>query len=154
MQLKAILNRVQKDRCFVYEGVRLLDDCIEVDIRARKNSKAICSVCQTAAPGYDTLPRRRFEFVPLWAVKVFFVYARRWIARPVGDDNVTTSRFFSNEEAKRGHDRRIYYCCRSVRLPKRSSDDKVGGLGVGRLGRSRASTTVRATDGSRNALVF
>src|SRR3546814_1109760 len=27
--------------------------------------------------GYDTLPVRRFEFIPLWGIKVFLVYAPR-----------------------------------------------------------------------------
>ena len=77
MQLKTILNRVQKHRGFVYEIVRFVGEEIEVELRPRKNSKAICSVCEQPAPGYDSLARRRFEFVPLWNLKVFFFYAPR-----------------------------------------------------------------------------
>ena len=33
-----------------------------------------------AAPGYDTLAPRRFEFVPLWGIAVFFVYVMRRVA--------------------------------------------------------------------------
>jgi transposase len=77
MQLKTILNRVQKHRGFVYEIVSFVNEQIEVELRARKNSKAICSKCERPAPGYDTLDQRRFEFVPLWNLKVFFLYAPR-----------------------------------------------------------------------------
>ena len=34
------------------------------------------------APGYDRLPVRRFEFVPLWGIKVFLVYAPRRVSCP------------------------------------------------------------------------
>jgi len=33
-------------------------------------------------PGYDTLPIRRFEFVPLWGFLVFFAYAMRRVDCP------------------------------------------------------------------------
>jgi transposase len=81
MQVKTILNRVQKHRCFVYGAVRLLEELgeilIEAEIRPRVNSRPTCSGCQLPGPGYDTLAPRRFEFVPLWGIKVFFVYAMR-----------------------------------------------------------------------------
>jgi len=79
MQIKTILNRVEKHRSFVYGAVRLeeLSESLEVEIRPRSNSRPICSVCERPAPGYDTLAARRFEFVPLWGFKVFFVYAMR-----------------------------------------------------------------------------
>jgi transposase len=82
MQVKTILNRIQKHRSFVYDAVRLLEDevgrlMIEVEIRARANSQARCSECGQPGAGYDTLKPRRFEFVPLWGIQVFFVYAMR-----------------------------------------------------------------------------
>jgi transposase len=48
-----------------------------VEIVARAHSKAICSGCGRRRPGYDTLESRKFEFVPLWGIRVFFVYALR-----------------------------------------------------------------------------
>lgn len=78
--MKTILNRVQKQRGFVYGQVRLVEDrCleIEVEVRARSGSRARCSGCGLKGLGYDTLPARRFEFVPLWGIAVFFVYAMR-----------------------------------------------------------------------------
>ncbi len=80
MQVKAILNRVEKQRSFVYESVRFIEGSsleIEVRVRPRSNSRPRCSVCGKAAPGYDTLAPRRFEFVPLWGIAVFLVYTMR-----------------------------------------------------------------------------
>ncbi len=82
MQVKTILNRVEKHLSFVYGKIRWAegeDDqlVVEVEIRARSNSRPICSGCKRRGPGYDKLPSRRFEFVPLWGMKVFFVYAPR-----------------------------------------------------------------------------
>ena len=82
MQVKTILNRIQKHRSFVYDTIRLQEDevgrlMMEVEIRARANSRPRCSECGQPGPGYDTLKPRRFEFVPLWGIQVFFVYAMR-----------------------------------------------------------------------------
>lgn len=80
MQLKTILNRVEKQRSFVYGQVRLIEQPkleIEIEVRARARSRARCSGCGRRRPGYDTLPARRFEFVPLWGIAVFLVYAMR-----------------------------------------------------------------------------
>lgn len=80
MQLKTILNRVEKQRSFVYGQVRLIEQPkleIEIDVRARARSRGRCSGCRRKRPGYDTLPARRFEFVPLWGIAVFLVYAMR-----------------------------------------------------------------------------
>ena len=81
MQLETILNRVQKFKSFVYTGVRWAEHggqaALEVEVRARANGWPRCSRCGERAPGYDRLPARRFEFVPLWGLKVFFRYAPR-----------------------------------------------------------------------------
>ena len=81
MQLKTILNRVQKFNSFVYGAIRWVNEAkeptVEVELHARANSRAICSGCGHRRPGYDKLPERRFEFIPLWGIKVFFLYAPR-----------------------------------------------------------------------------
>jgi len=78
MLVKTILNRIQKHSCFVYGAIVVSEQkAIEVDIRPRANSRPICSGCERAGPGYDTLEPRRFEFVPLWGLQVFFIYAMR-----------------------------------------------------------------------------
>jgi len=86
MLVKTILNRVQKFKSFVYGAVRWVDHegepALEVELRARANSRPLCSGCGRARPGYDRLPTRRFEFVPLWGLKVFFRYAPRRVDCP------------------------------------------------------------------------
>ena len=82
MQLKTILNRVQKFKSFVYGDIVWLDSgqenlAILVQMLVRANSKAICSGCGSPACCYDTLVPRMFEFVPLWNIAVFFAYAMR-----------------------------------------------------------------------------
>jgi len=86
MQLKTILNHVQKYKSFVYEEARLIDDGdqprIEVTIRARKNGQPLCGQCRQPGPRYGRLEPRRYEFVPLWGMAVLFVYARRRVNCP------------------------------------------------------------------------
>jgi len=65
MQLKTILNHVQKFKSFVYGTVRWVEHAggpaLEVEVVERANGRARCSSCGRAAPGYDRLPVRRFE---------------------------------------------------------------------------------------------
>jgi transposase len=82
MQLTTILNRVQKFKSFVYTAVRWGGDVLEVEVAARANGKPLCSGCERPRPGYDRLPLRRFEFVPLWGLKVFLLYAPRRVQCP------------------------------------------------------------------------
>lgn len=86
MQVKTILNRVQKFKSFVYGAVRWVEDssppALEVELHPRANGQAVCSGCGRRVPGYDRLPMRRFEFVPLWGMKVFFRYAPRRVDCP------------------------------------------------------------------------
>ena len=81
MHLKTILNRVERHKSFVYGKQQLVDNGaelrIEVEVRSRSNSRPSCSGCGRTGPGYDRLPERRFEYVPLWAIPVFFTYALR-----------------------------------------------------------------------------
>jgi Transposase and inactivated derivatives len=81
MQLKTILNRVQKFKSFVYGETRWAEingeTVLMVEIVPRSNSRPICSGCERAGPGYDTLEAREFEFVPLWGIAVFLVYVMR-----------------------------------------------------------------------------
>jgi transposase len=86
MQLKTILNRVEPHKGFVYESAELSplgqSPMLEISLRARLGSRAVCSGCGQRRPGYDRLAPRRFEFVPLWGIAVFFVYAMRRVACP------------------------------------------------------------------------
>src|SRR3984957_13780439 len=79
MQLTTILNRCHRFRGFVYRQARFSSDgkSIEVTVRPRTGSKAVCSRCHEPAPGYDELPERRFEFIPFWGFLVFLLYSMR-----------------------------------------------------------------------------
>jgi transposase len=79
MELITILNRCHRFPGFVYHQARFTSDHkrIEISVRPRKRSAAICSRCHQPAPGYDQLPERRFEFIPLWGFFVFLLYAMR-----------------------------------------------------------------------------
>jgi transposase len=80
MQLLTILNRCHRFRGFVYEGARFSPterNTIEVRVRPRKGSAAICSGCHRPTAGYDHLAERHFEFIPLWGFLVFLLYRMR-----------------------------------------------------------------------------
>ena len=86
MQLKTILNSLERYKSFVYQEARWADPktktAIEIPIEPRANSHSICSGCGERRRGYDRLPARRFEFVPLWQIAVYFVYAIRRVDCP------------------------------------------------------------------------
>ena len=86
MQLKTILNAIEKHKGFVCGEARWSKNGkvreIEFNVQPRKRSKPVCSGCNRKRPGYDRLPARRFEFVPLWAIPVFLVYALRRVNCP------------------------------------------------------------------------
>ena len=86
MQLKTILNRLHPQPGFVYGMVKFVDGPgdlhVDVEVAPRANGKGRCSRCHVRRPGYDTLPVRRFEFVPLWGLSVFFLYAMRRVNCP------------------------------------------------------------------------
>lgn len=79
MELITILNRCHHFRGFVYQYARFSADkkSIEVAVRPRQGSTAVCSRCHQPAVGYDRLGERRFEFIPLWGFFVFLLYTMR-----------------------------------------------------------------------------
>jgi transposase len=79
MELITILNCCHHFRGFVYQRARFTTDrkSIEISVRPRKGSAAICSRCHQPGSGYDQLHERRFEFIPLWGYFVFLLYAMR-----------------------------------------------------------------------------
>jgi transposase len=86
MQLQTILNRVQRHKSFVYGRAQFREEdkrlALDVTIESRVNGRPICSGCGKERPGYDRLPARRFQFVPLWGIAVFFLYALRRVDCP------------------------------------------------------------------------
>jgi transposase len=79
MELTTILNCCYHHRGFVYERARFRPDlkAIEIRVRPRRGAGAVCSGCHQPAPGYDHLPERSFEFIPLWGFLVFLLYTMR-----------------------------------------------------------------------------
>jgi transposase len=79
MLLITILNQCHRFPGFVYQWAKFSTDkkTIEVRVRPRRGSAAVCSSCHQPSPGYDHLDERRFEFIPLWGFLVFFLYRMR-----------------------------------------------------------------------------
>lgn len=79
LQLITILNRCHRFPGFVYHQARFSSDhkSIEIAVRPRKGSAAVCSRCHQPASGYDQLAERRFEFIPFWGFLVFLLYSMR-----------------------------------------------------------------------------
>jgi hypothetical protein len=61
---------VQRFAGFVYREVRLLESKVEVRVEAHTGRRGRCSQCMQPAPGYDRLPERPWQFVPLWGFPV------------------------------------------------------------------------------------
>jgi transposase len=76
------LNRIQRFVGFVYEEVRMRShagrtEVIEIQLEPHSGIRGRCSQCQRPAPGYDRLSERRWQFVPLWGIPTYFLYAPR-----------------------------------------------------------------------------
>lgn len=85
MHLKTILNRVYHHPGFIYSHFELKEGesvTLEVTVKPRAGSRPVCSGCNLKGPGYDRLEERRFEFIPLWGILVFFLYAMRRVDCP------------------------------------------------------------------------
>jgi transposase len=87
LALKTILNAKENHRFFVYDDIRLVSmgtsHIIEVTISPRKNSKALCSKCGASCSGYDQLPARVFQHVPIYGIPVEFHYRMRRVDCPI-----------------------------------------------------------------------
>ena len=78
MQIQTILNRVEKQKGFVYSKASFNKKGeLEIEVRPRSNSRAICSGCGKKGSTYDHSSIRQFQFVPLWGIAVFLVYSMR-----------------------------------------------------------------------------
>ncbi len=81
LEVKTILNRIQRFVGFVYSSIQLRGSGgslrIEAQIQAHRGIRGKCATCLTPSPGYDQLPERRWLFVPLWGIIVHFFYQPR-----------------------------------------------------------------------------
>ena len=85
LTLKAILNRVQPIKGFVYQSVRfsqVVTDTIEVAVVPREGSKARCSGCGRQCSTYDHLKTRTWAMTPLWIFAIALIYTMRRVACP------------------------------------------------------------------------
>jgi transposase len=81
MRVRTVLNRLVEFKGFVLVKEHLVqtEEGLELEIlvRPRANSSALCSRCDSPASLYDRLGERRFRFPALWAVPVYLVYCMR-----------------------------------------------------------------------------
>lgn len=85
MHLKSIFNRVYRHPGFVYSGFKLSKGehpTLEVTVIPAKRSQGTCSGCNQKSPGYDQLKQRAFEFIPLFGIRVLFLYVMRRLDCP------------------------------------------------------------------------
>jgi transposase len=86
--VKTILNAIHHCMGFVYQEVRLREDVggrgreIEIRVQAHAGIRRRCSQCRQPAPGYDQLSERHWQFVPLWGIPTYLVYAPRRVECP------------------------------------------------------------------------
>lgn len=87
MHIRTILNRVTKYKSFRFGSAKFATygdgrRTIEVVVHARKNGRVLCGRCRRPAPRYDRQRPRRWQFVPLWQIPVYLVYALRRVECP------------------------------------------------------------------------
>jgi hypothetical protein len=88
MLLKTLLNFTTNYKSFRFGKVSFEEkgtphQHIVAVIHHRKNSRGICPECGRSCPTYDTAQEpRRWEFVPLWNIPVFFAYRQRRVTCP------------------------------------------------------------------------
>jgi transposase len=76
-----LLKRVLPLKGFRYAEARWDEhtgEVIEVELAARRGARARCSCCKLPAPGYDRAAEvRRWQFIGLWGLALFFLYRPR-----------------------------------------------------------------------------
>jgi len=82
LQVKSIVNKTMKFKCFVVKKVSGSEESILIEINPRKKSLPVCSVCGEKRSHYDTLSPRRWRHVNLWGIETFIVYSPRRVKCP------------------------------------------------------------------------
>jgi transposase len=86
LEVKTLLNRIQRFVGFIYQSIRLCGtgaaQRIEVKLQPHQGIRGKCATCLHPCPGYDVLPERRWLFVPLWGITVHFFYPPRRVECP------------------------------------------------------------------------
>ena len=104
LEVKTILNRIQRFSGFIYRDIRLRCRTlwrlrIEVSIEPHGKVRAKCGQCLGPAPTYDHLPERQWLFVPLWAFGPIFS------TRPGGCNVLNTAWWLSTFPGARANGR-------------------------------------------------
>lgn len=84
MEVKVILNAIEKHSGFTYKSVRWgkKKKSIEVEVTPQGKKTAVCSGCGKRRKVYDRREERRFQYIPLWGFPVFFLYIMRRVLCP------------------------------------------------------------------------
>jgi len=81
MHIRTILNKCEKFKSFLYKKITFVNygtyEAIEIELVPRMNSKPVCSNCKNKSSTYDHLKVRKFDFIPLWGYKTYFIYRMR-----------------------------------------------------------------------------
>jgi transposase len=82
MLIQKLLRELQPQPGFVYKSVVMRGPVgvkhLDIDLRPRTNTKPFCGGCGKRGVVHDTAREaRRFQFVPLWGLPVYFVYKMR-----------------------------------------------------------------------------
>ena len=119
MELITILNRCHRFRGFVYQHAYFSADnkSIEVAVRPRKGSAAVCSRCHLPAPSYDHLVERRFEST---SSRALFIFATMW-KRLKREENLKTEQRFRLRDLLRYNPRTVR--SRAAVLPMKPARD-------------------------------
>ncbi len=86
LEVKTVLNLIQRFVGFIYTSIRLRGSGgslrVEIRIEPHRGIRGKCSTCRRPCPGYDPLPERRWQFVPLWGIVCHFFYPPRRVECP------------------------------------------------------------------------
>lgn len=86
MLIKTLLNKVERFKSFVYGTAQIMfidgAEALVIDIVSRRNSRPVCPECNKKHNVYDRQPQRLFEYMPIWAFKVYFRYTPRRVNCP------------------------------------------------------------------------
>ena len=87
LKVKTLLNRIQHFVGFVFREIRLCEAgaslWIDIHIEAHAAMPGRCAQCRKAAPSYDRLPQRIWDFVPLWGIPTRLLYPPRRVDCPI-----------------------------------------------------------------------
>lgn len=77
---KTILNRIEKHSSFVYNQVRFREgegDVLEIEVRPRRGTRAVCSGCSRRRSVYNTMAQREWGSHLRFAVQVSAAIVRK-----------------------------------------------------------------------------